>query len=188
MNKVIAAVFLCVISSSFAQNISPLSPGDFLINGFNKHSAINSNISFSPNASDISQIINDDLPLSKSAKIASSLKDDFFSGTRSAKGANLFRNVSPSVVLVLTNDSIGTGSLINSNGEILTNWHVVGGNKEVGIIFKPQRDTQAVTKADVRRGRIVKVDEVDEEIEEDQVEEMGDDEMEEIEEIEEEDN
>jgi S1-C subfamily serine protease len=80
--------------------------------------------------------------------------------SRGAKEVALFKAVSPAVVLITTEDSLGTGSLISSKGEVLTNWHVVGSNKEVGVIFKPALDTQKVTKNDIYRGVVVKVDQV----------------------------
>ena len=56
--------------------------------------------------------------------------------TRGAFDVELFRRLSPSVVLVKTNEGSGSGSVI-AGGLILTNWHVVGDNKVVGVIFKP---------------------------------------------------
>jgi len=160
MTKVLLSLCLLVPLSVLAQSNLPLSASDVSKNSFGKNTSLQSSVSFSPRISDLLEVVNDELPLGKSSKLVTSLKEDVVAGTRSAKGASLFRNISPAVVLVLTNDSIGTGSLINSSGEILTNWHVVGNNKEVGIIFKPERDTQEVTKSDVRRARVIKVDEI----------------------------
>ena len=86
--------------------------------------------------------------------------ENFQAKSRGPKEVALFKAVSPAVVLITTEDSLGTGSLISSKGEVLTNWHVVGSNKEVGIIFKPERDTQKVTKNDLYRGVVVKIDQV----------------------------
>jgi S1-C subfamily serine protease len=53
--------------------------------------------------------------------------------TRGATGIAVFQKVSPSVVLVVTGDiknkqfepsGLGAGVILNSTGEILTNWHV----------------------------------------------------------------
>jgi len=44
--------------------------------------------------------------------------------TRGARNVAIFRDAAPAVVLIVTNDSIGSGSLLD-NGAILTNWHVV---------------------------------------------------------------
>jgi S1-C subfamily serine protease len=88
------------------------------------------------------------------------IKADTFEKTRSVKDAALFKSIAPSVVLIVTDDSLGSGSIINNSGGILTNLHVVGKNKEVGVIFKPLRDTDKVTKNDVYRATVVRVDEV----------------------------
>ena len=86
--------------------------------------------------------------------------ENFQAKSRGPKEVALFKAVSPAVVLITSEDSLGTGSLITSNGEVLTNWHVVGSNKEVGVIFKPALDTQKVTKNDIYRGVVVKIDQV----------------------------
>jgi S1-C subfamily serine protease len=88
------------------------------------------------------------------------LKPDVFPKTRGVKDAALFKAVAPSVVLIVADESLGSGSVINSSGEVLTNWHVVGNNKEVGVIFKPEKDTQKISKNDVYRAVVVKVDQV----------------------------
>lgn len=86
--------------------------------------------------------------------------ESFQAKTRGPKEVALFKAVSPAVVLITSEDSLGTGSLITSKGEVLTNWHVVGSNKEVGVIFKPALDTQKVTKNDIYRGVVIKIDQV----------------------------
>src|SRR5262245_60303602 len=69
---------------------------------------------------------------------------------RGAKEAKLYKSLSPSVVLVLTDDALGSGTIIDANGSILTNWHVIAGYDEVGIIFKPAIEGQPVKPEDVR--------------------------------------
>jgi S1-C subfamily serine protease len=89
-----------------------------------------------------------------------SVKPERIANLRGTKEAQLYRRVSPSVVLVVTKDGLGSGSLVTAAGDILTNWHVVRGYDQVAVIFKPQTEGQVPTKADVRRGRVIKVDEV----------------------------
>src|SRR5262245_35895277 len=58
---------------------------------------------------------------------------------RRSRGAHeiaLFKNISPSVVYISTNEGAGTGSVI-SEGFILTNSHVVGDASFVGVLYKP---------------------------------------------------
>jgi S1-C subfamily serine protease len=61
-----------------------------------------------------------------------------FANSRGVKEINLFKGVSPAVVLILTKNSIGSGAIINPNGTIITNNHVVGKNKQVVIALKPK--------------------------------------------------
>src|SRR5882757_601555 len=56
---------------------------------------------------------------------------------RGAAEAKLFRDIAPSVVMVVTNDGLGTGTVISDDGKVLTSWHVVRGAVDIGIIFKP---------------------------------------------------
>lgn len=58
-----------------------------------------------------------------------------------ASGSALFKRVADGVVLVLTNDGLGSGSLISEEGEIITNWHVVKGYDTVGVVFRPPQGT-----------------------------------------------
>jgi S1-C subfamily serine protease len=67
--------------------------------------------------------------------------------TRGAVGMTVFRNVSPSVVLVLVGDikkgefepeGLGAGVILNSSGDVLTNWHVVNGATSGVLFLKPQ--------------------------------------------------
>jgi S1-C subfamily serine protease len=58
------------------------------------------------------------------------------SATRGLRNIEIFREAAPAVVVVLTNDGLGSGSLLD-NGTILTNWHVVSGKRQVNVLFKP---------------------------------------------------
>lgn len=79
---------------------------------------------------------------------------------RGAKEARLYAELSPRVVMVVTNDSIGSGALIGDAATVLTNWHVVEGYSTVGVIYKPIDEGQTVTSADIRLAQVVRVDEV----------------------------
>lgn len=93
------------------------------------------------------------------SEVFSGMKPEVGLKTRAGKDARIYANYSPSVVLVVTNNSIGTGSIIESRGLILTNWHVVGNNSEVAVAFKPRQEGANVTKADLHRARVMLVDE-----------------------------
>jgi S1-C subfamily serine protease len=80
--------------------------------------------------------------------------------TRGAKEAQIYSRISPSVVMVVTNDGIGSGAVINKAGEIITNWHVIEGYDKVGVVFKPEQEGRRPTKADLHKAWVVRFDEV----------------------------
>ena len=63
------------------------------------------------------------------------------------------RRASPSVVLIVTKDGLGSGVLVGADGRIVTNLHVVGDHTEVGVVFKPPMEGAAIAKADLRPPR-----------------------------------
>ena len=79
---------------------------------------------------------------------------------RGAKEADVYRRIAPSVVLVETNDAIGSGSVISTDGEIITNWHVVKGYSKVGIVFKPADEGVSVGASRAFVADVLKHDEV----------------------------
>ena len=126
---------------------------------FGSYPSANQKIQVVAQEAEIKNMLSDRFMLNQSlAKFKFS--EIFQAKARGAKEVALFKAVSPAVVLITSEDSLGTGSLITSKGEVLTNWHVVGSNKEVGVIFKPALDTQKVTKNDIYRGVVVKIDQV----------------------------
>lgn len=80
--------------------------------------------------------------------------------TRGAKEIALFRSHAPSVVLIVTDDGIGSGSLISSDGTVLTNWHVIENHDVVGVIFRPSDPTQEIGESDLVKGTVIRFDEV----------------------------
>jgi S1-C subfamily serine protease len=79
--------------------------------------------------------------------------------TRSAKDADIYRSISPSVVLILTKDGVlGSGSLIDTSGHILTNAHVVGDNAYVAVVFKPSIEGKEWTRDDMKSARVISRD------------------------------
>src|SRR2546425_1363574 len=67
---------------------------------------------------------------------------------RGAAEVRLFETASLAVVLVLNMDakgetsSIGSGSLISRDGQIVTNWHVIASASQLGVVLKPAADAQ----------------------------------------------
>lgn len=86
------------------------------------------------------------------------LLPDAASLTRGAKETQVYAAASPSVVLIVTRDGLGSGALIHSDGTIITNLHVVGDNPVVGVVFKPVVEGDAISEADVVRAEVIKRD------------------------------
>lgn len=80
--------------------------------------------------------------------------------TRGAADAEIYRRAAPSVVLIVTDQGLGSGALISADGQIITNHHVIEGAKQIGVIFKPALEGAAPGKADVRKAEVLKLDEV----------------------------
>jgi S1-C subfamily serine protease len=103
--------------------------------------------------------IEPDVPTAQLSKIAQQPFSEVGARTRSAKDAEIYRVIAPSVVEILTGDSLGSGSLIGSSGEIITNYHVVSGYSDVGVIFKSAVEGSEPTRDDIKLGHVVKFDE-----------------------------
>ena len=88
---------------------------------------------------------------------------------RGAREIELYRTLAPSVALIATEAGLGSGSLIASKpvagatakaGLILTNARVVGDDREVAVIFKPEQEGGKIDPAKAVLGRVLKVDPV----------------------------
>jgi S1-C subfamily serine protease len=76
---------------------------------------------------------------------------------RGAKEAKLFRELSPGIVMIISDHGVGSGVIISDDGLILTNWHVVQGSDGLGIIFKPPMG-QEVRPTDIFSGVVERID------------------------------
>ena len=101
-----------------------------------------------------------DLPTAALVEVSNNTNWEIASSTRSAKDVQIYRAVSPSVVLILTKDGLGSGSLIGADGTILTNWHVVKGYDTVAVVYKPTSEGKQPTRDEIKRGQVIKVDEI----------------------------
>jgi S1-C subfamily serine protease len=101
----------------------------------------------------------DGLSGKRAAEILRRVQDDVPLATRGPREVQLFRNAARSVVLVVTDDGIGSGAVLDQ-ATVLTNWHVVGANREVGLVFKPEQEGRKIGKADVFVARVVRIDQV----------------------------
>ncbi len=73
---------------------------------------------------------------------------------------DVYAKFARSVVLIVTPDALGSGTVIGKDGTILTNWHVVEGLKTVGVIFKPQAEDARVYESDAVQANVVRVDQI----------------------------
>ena len=91
-----------------------------------------------------------DIPTNQISKFANSTTaSDVTGAVRSAKDAQIYRTISPAVVLVATKEGIGSGSLLDTVGNIVTNWHVVKGYEYVGVVFKPTVEGKEPTRDNI---------------------------------------
>jgi len=105
------------------------------------------------------QIIEDVLlPLSKLQELKTDTKLHF-ANSRGIKEINLFKSISPAVVLILTKKGIGSGVIIKPNGIIVTNSHVVGNNKKVLVALKPKSGSSPKVK-DLLVAKVLKVNQI----------------------------
>jgi Trypsin-like serine proteases, typically periplasmic, contain C-terminal PDZ domain len=79
--------------------------------------------------------------------------------SRGVGGITVYRNASPAVVLVVTNEGTGTGSILDKEGHVLTNWHVVQGYANVYVLFKPKKDMELKAES-AFIASVLKVDQV----------------------------
>jgi hypothetical protein len=84
---------------------------------------------------------------------------DAASQTRGVGDVSLFKTAANSVVLIMTKDAIGSGSLISEN-TILTNFHVVGNEKVVTVVFKPTDANGKPKPNEIVKAQLVKSDAV----------------------------
>jgi S1-C subfamily serine protease len=93
-------------------------------------------------------------------KVLRGLQPEGRANTRGAKETGIYQRASPAVVLVVTDEGLGSGVLISADGRIVTNLHVVGDADEVGVVFKPKMEGAAIGEADVRLAKVIRRDDV----------------------------
>ena len=94
------------------------------------------------------------------ARALDQLEPEARTATRGANETRIYQQAAASVVLIVTDDGLGSGVLISADGQIVTNLHVVEGADEVGVIFKPLQEGAEASSADVHRAKVLRRDEV----------------------------
>ncbi|MBI4848906.1 MAG: CHAT domain-containing protein [Nitrospirae bacterium] len=79
--------------------------------------------------------------------------------SRGVGGVHVYKEASPAVVLVVTNEGFGSGSVLDKQGNVLTNWHVINGYERVVVFFKPKKEA-ALNKENAFTAKVLKVDEI----------------------------
>ena len=69
---------------------------------------------------------------------------------------DVYKKASPAVVRILTEYGAGSGSLLDKDGLIITNWHVVNGTDKVKVEFMPKNRAK-ITKKDLISGTVIKI-------------------------------
>lgn len=69
----------------------------------------------------------------------------------------VFKKAAPATVLVLTNNGFGTGSLIDAQGAVLTNNHVIADAREIAVVFRP-KDGNPPTRENALPASVIRAD------------------------------
>jgi len=72
----------------------------------------------------------------------------------------LFQKLSRSVVLIVAPNWLGSGSVVDRDGTILTNWHIVEELKTVGVIFKPLAPSTEPKETDAVEAKVLRIDQI----------------------------
>ena len=81
--------------------------------------------------------------------------------SRGVGGISVYKKSVAAVVIVITNEGIiGSASMLDKEGNLLTNWHVVQGYDSVYVIFKPKKGIELKNEELVYVAKVIKVDQV----------------------------
>ncbi len=81
--------------------------------------------------------------------------------SRGVGGISVYKKSAAAVVIVITNEGIiGSASMLDKEGNLLTNWHVVHGYDSVYVIFKPKKGIELENEELVYVAKVIKVDQV----------------------------
>jgi len=122
--------FLCSIFILSCSSLT-LAETNFNLTEFNALTVFGNGASIKAGTSRSDQVVFSGLA---ARKILNFKPDDL---NRGPNESSIYNKISGGTVLIVADDGIGSGALITNGGHILTNYHVVGQNKNVEIYFKP---------------------------------------------------
>ena len=76
---------------------------------------------------------------------------------RSSGKETFFSKYADGIVAIFTDNSNGSGAVINEEGYAVTNWHVIEGFDEVSVVFKPPSGS-AVTPTAIHKAEVIMID------------------------------
>jgi S1-C subfamily serine protease len=79
------------------------------------------------------------------------------SNTRDATDKKIFKELSSSTVIIKAGEQLGAGVVIDSEGRLLTNWHLVQNNPLAYIAFKPRKGSRP-SRNNYYAAKVVKTD------------------------------
>ncbi len=93
--------------------------------------------------------------------VASSLAQPFAENVEKGRGSEdveVYKNAAPATVYILTDTGLGSGSIINEKGEVLTNYHVIEGAAAITVVLKPAGKAVVVMKENAYAADPIKTD------------------------------
>jgi S1-C subfamily serine protease len=62
--------------------------------------------------------------------------------TRGRTHVEVYKKAAPATILILTDRGRGSGAVINAQGQVLTNWHVIDEANRLLVVFKPEEGSE----------------------------------------------
>lgn len=143
------ALFICNGAEiAFSQSIAPALPTTTELKAISYQQIAQPNLASVPPYQDVHNTIRGAESYSRGSQLLPAYRDPIL--TRGTTGISVFRNVSPGVVLIVVYEEksgqsspsgLGAGVILDSVGDVLTNWHVINGSTGGLAFLKPLGST-----------------------------------------------